>query len=87
MFMGSAVAAHQPKENDMSATYSTAFETAARDERFRHAMSYPGMVNAICEDTAIIPGTIDNQAADACEEALHAADQADAFAALFALCR
>ena len=69
----------------MTTTYSTEFETAARDERFRHAMSFPGCAYAIAEDTDIFPsGGLDNQAADACEEAIHAAEQADAFAAFFA---
>ena len=68
----------------MATTYSTEFETAARDERFRHAMSFPGCAYAIADDTAIFPASLDNQAADACEEAIHAAEQADAFAAFFA---
>jgi len=68
----------------MTTTYSTDFGTAARDERFRHAMSFPGCAYAIAEDTAISPASLDNQAADACEEAIHATEQVDAFAAFFA---
>jgi hypothetical protein len=67
-----------------TATYSTEFETAVRDERFRHAMSFPGRAHAIAEDTEIFPASLDNQAAAACEEATPAAGQAYAFAAFSA---